>query len=76
MFPCHHYPMLPNDYIYQAAMRLIMQHGEQASLIAIDQACHLTEAQDDDAANTVLIQVRGMLQSILKLHPDHGEYYH
>ncbi len=70
------YGMLPNDYIYQAAMRLIMQHGEHASLIAIDQACHLTEVKHDDAAHQVLMQVRGMLQSIVKLQPDTGEYYH
>ena len=57
-------------------MRLIMQHGESASLTAIEQACFLTEVQHDDAAHNVLVQVRGMLQSILKLHPDSGEYYH
>ena len=57
-------------------MRLIMQHGEQASLTAIEQACFLTDFQQDGAAHNVLIQVRGMLQSILKLHPDTGEYYH
>jgi hypothetical protein len=68
--------MLSNAYIYQAAMRLIMQHGEQASLIAIDQACYLTDVQQDDSAHQVLMQVRGMLESILKLQPDHGEYYH
>ncbi len=73
---CEDSLMLPNTYIYQATMRLIMQHGEQASLIAIDQACHLTDVQHDDAAHQVLMQVRGMLESILKLQPDHGEYYH
>lgn len=68
--------MLPNTYIYQAAMRLIMQHGEQASLIAIDQACSISQVKQDDAAHDVLVKVRGMLQSILKLEPDTGEYYH
>jgi hypothetical protein len=68
--------MLPNTYIYEAAMRLIMQHGEQASLTAIEQACFLTDVQCDDAAHNVLVQVRGMLKSILKLRPDTGEYYH
>lgn len=57
-------------------MRLIMQHGEHASVIAIDQACHLTEVKHDDAAHIVLVQVRVMLDSILKLQPDDGEYYH
>lgn len=43
---------------------------------SLDLTVELNSILRDDAAHNVLVQVRGMLGSILKLRPDTGEYYH
>ena len=68
--------MLPSQYILEAAKKLLEQHGESASLIAIDQACKITETKDDKVAHKILMQVRNMVESLSKETPESGEYTH
>ncbi len=68
--------MLPSQYILEAAKKLLEQHGESASLIAIDQACKITENKDDMVAFKILLQVREMVESLSKDVPESGEYTH
>lgn len=68
--------MLPNQYIFKAAKRLLDEHGEKAAIFAIDQACNITQYQDDMVAHQVLLRVREMLQSIAKTGPEGNERLH
>lgn len=67
---------LPSQYIYHAAKKLLDRHGEEAALMAIEQACQISENQSDEVAYEVLLQVRQMLQSIAKMRPDGDEAVH